>query len=110
MSGNLKFPAMISKLVLVEPEGEQRYCRHRQLELHPDVRLLLCLQCQLWIDPFEFLVGYSGEAMILETRIHAMRKEQTKLSQSLTELQRDERKIKSRIRIARKKVRMQVKP
>ncbi len=104
MSGNLKFPAMASKLVVVQPEGEQRYCRHRQLQLHSDVRLLLCLQCQLWIDPYEFLVEYSGEAMLLETRIHAMRKEQKKLSESLTELGRQERNVKNRIRSARKKV------
>lgn len=103
MGGNLKFPDMKTKLVAVKPELEQRYCKHLQLELHPDIRLLLCTKCKLWLDPFDFLVNYAGKAMLLEATIRYMREEKDKLSKTLTELQRQERNAKARLRNYRKK-------
>lgn len=107
MTENYKFPAMKSKLVLPEQSYEQRLCRHRQLELHPDIRLLLCETCKLWIDPFDFLVEYSGEELILSKQLKAMRKERKELADQIPELKRQRQNIKAQIRNAKRKIQEQ---
>ena len=107
MAKNYTFPAIRSKLIVPKLAYEQKYCHHVNLELCPDVRLLLCMDCDLWLDPFDVLVKYSGKALMLAEELKAMRQARDELQKSLPELHRRERNAKSRLRRVTRELNMQ---
>lgn len=42
--------------IIVDREGEEKYCPHHHIRIWPHHRLIKCRDCQLVIDPFAYIL------------------------------------------------------
>lgn len=79
----------------------QKYCKHSQTQISEVNRTLVCLQCGSMLDPFDVILdrARNGENIVFEIkRLYAKREE---LRESVSNLEREEKNAKARLRSAR---------
>ena len=95
---------MRSHLIPKTPSNEQRYCHHSHITVVEEMRLLLCNDCQLWIEPFEYLLGWARKDWAAAQIANQHRKEVQQLCKDKAKLKREERNIKARLRRLKSKL------
>jgi len=87
-----------STLIPEFPSREQSSCHHSNIVVVEDQRLLLCKDCQLWIDPFEYLLRWAARDWAAAKRVIEYRQDLEKLITRIRQLKKEERNIKARLR------------
>jgi len=95
---------MRSHLTPKTPSNEQRYCHHSHITVVAEMRLLLCNDCQLWIEPFDYLLGWAQKDWAAEQIAKQHRKEVEQRYKEKIKLKREERNIKARLKRLKSKL------
>jgi hypothetical protein len=93
-----------SNLVPERASREQQYCSHPEVLVVELQRLLLCKQCGLWIDPFEYMWRWAMKDWAVQMRCKQFEDEMRAIIARIAELERKERNLKARIRTAKRKL------
>lgn len=105
MAKNLKFPSLIKKRITRKPiSREQKYCHHQNLQIDEASRLLQCELCGMSITPFDFIRKIAVRHEVIEHRISQLEDDERELYKRIVELKKEEKRIKARIRCAKKKM------
>lgn len=97
----IKFPSLLSKhLVRKEQSFEYKICSHKKLLLDQKIRMMECSECQKLMDPFDFLWGVACERESFEYRIDELQKQIKFRCERITELKKEEQRIKQRLKRA----------
>jgi len=75
-------------------------CKHLRVILDPDLRQIECRDCKKVLDPIEVLLQYAMK----ERQLHYRRETVRDLDCRIEKLSAEEKRIKSRIRYAKEKV------
>jgi hypothetical protein len=74
-------------------------CRHSRVLVDPELRRVICKECDVTLDPIEVLLEYAS----FERRFQYRRETMNDMREKILELQAEEKRIKSRIKYAKKK-------
>ena len=74
------------------------HCRHRSILVDECTHTVECAVCHKLVDPYCILLGYAREARALRNYEEELRRTQKRLG----DLKEEEKKVKSRLRYARK--------
>lgn len=75
---------------------KQLYCRHTKLIADESVRMLKCESCELWIDPFEFLLNWALRKVALHWHVDELERKKKELSEQIEVLKKEKRKLQRR--------------
>lgn len=92
---------LLNIIVTERKEYAQKRCKHGAVIVEEAERILRCTQCGIVLDPFEHIlaVAYAGESIVTEiTKLYERRDE---LREAVTNLEREEKNAKARLRSAR---------
>ncbi|MHC4501554.1 MAG: hypothetical protein ACYS21_20895 [Planctomycetota bacterium] len=64
----------------------------------------MCRKCGLWIDPFEYMWRWAMKDWAAQRQYLNLENKQREILAEITELKREERNIKARIRTAKRKL------
>lgn len=104
MAKNENVIQLRSHLTPQNPSREQRYCHHPNITVVEDMRLIVCRDCQLWIEPFDFLMSWARNDWAAE-RVAGQHREETKLlCKEKVELKREIRNLKGKVKRLKTKV------
>ena len=101
MSGDKKIIPLRAKLKPQYRTSKQLHCTHPDIVVNAERRLLQCQRCDLWIEPFEYLLGWAGREWAAEYWLNELDEKLRKKAKQLKALKREERNIKARIRRAK---------
>lgn len=85
--------------LLVHRNDAQRYCCHARTEVDDNKRTVTCRDCKASLDAFDVLLRIANQEMQLlymRDKVHALREQ-------VFELQKEERRIKARLKRARER-------
>ncbi len=84
---------------------EQRYCHHPHITVVEETRLLFCQDCELWIEPFTYMMGWANRDWAAERVAKGWEEDTKRLCEEVLELKRVRRNIKAQIRRLKQKAR-----
>lgn len=92
---------LLNIIVTERKEYAQKRCKHGAVIVEEAERILRCTQCGIVLDPFEHIlaVAYAGESIV--TEITKLYERQDELREAVTNLEREEKNAKARLRSAR---------
>lgn len=94
-----------TKLKTKNLEDFQKYCNHNVIEVNKETRMLQCKGCKIWLDPFDFLWRWALRQEVVERNLKDLREEEKSLCEQIIELKKEEKRVKSRLKNAKKRVR-----
>ncbi len=87
-----------TKMTLQPVRAKYTGCRCTEVLVDEETRSLECQRCSKTIDPFDYLWKYAMKQQRIVFNLSSAEHENERLNKSVTELKRQERNIKARIR------------
>lgn len=72
---------------------KQLCCRHTKLIADESMRMLECKLCGLWIDPFDFLMGWAQGEAVLRWQVAELERKKKDLFEQIETLKKEKRKV-----------------
>ena len=99
----IKFDSIKPPIQIKDKTPEQCRCNHNNVLLNRATRQVDCKDCNVYIDPFDYLLSWAYGDIHLDLMRKRLRAEVTRISGNLEKLKKEERNIKARVRNLRKK-------
>lgn len=92
---------LLNTTVTDNKDYTQRRCKHHAIKISEIERVITCKQCGCTVDPFEYVLrcAMDGEAVVSE--ISQLYSRRDGLREAVTNLEREEKNAKARLRSAR---------
>ncbi len=80
------------------------FCTHIGVDIDPETRIVTCRACGRQLDPVDVLLGMAKRWRLITWNVEEVQRNLKKSRESLEELKREERNLKSRIARMKKKI------
>lgn len=88
--------------IKVDIKQNTAICRHWNVNIDEKNRSISCRKCGTIIDPFGYLLQWAEEERQTELNLICLKQDEKRLKKGIEELRAEEKRIKARIRNAKK--------